>query len=106
MTTKTEERYVQVWACTKCDRQYKSVVKASKVTCSNRHNRTNMKLVEGVAGVRGTPRPVPVLRTLVTRQEDWDEPVKVRAKAALVSDPTLLLEALGIPTGEGTAQNG
>lgn len=101
MATKTEPKVVQVWQCPKCGETYQSPVRASKVTCSTRHNRIIMKLVDGPPGVRGKPKPVPVLRTIVLRTEDWDEPEKPRAKASLVSDPALLLEALGIQTDKG-----
>lgn len=102
MTTTTERKVVQVWKCPKCGETYQSPVRASKVTCSTRHNRIIMKLVDGPPGLRGKPKPVPVLRTVVVRQEDWDdEPEKLRAKASLVSDPALLLEALGIQPNEG-----
>lgn len=97
MDTKTEAKVVQVWLCPKCEKRYNSPVRASKVTCSNRHNRIIMKLIDGPAGNRGTPKPIPTLRTVVVSREDWvEEPVKARVKASRVSDPTLLLQALGI----------
>lgn len=94
MGTRTEPKVVQVWSCPKCGSIYNSPLKVSKVTCSSKHNRIIMKLVEGPEGKRGAPRPVPV-RTVVVKQDDWVEP-PLRPKASLVVDPGVLLKALGI----------